>query len=382
MRRVVLALATVLLARPLAAQVSSFVTTLGRDTLDYERFERRGDTITGDWVTTYGGVLVHHYVIALGPDGTPRRVDTELRRRDGTVVATIALTMDGDSVTVVTSADSGRAPRRVAGAGVFTILGASVGMLEPILVHQRAARIDSAIVPVIVATGPFAVRRAPIVFFGGDSVRLGNPAAPTYVRVDAAGHVLAASARATTTRTETVRVAPFDLAAAIARAPDVPPGTPILGVVALSPRDTVRAMIGAAQLLIDYGRPSVRGRDVFVRGVLGDTVWRTGANAATQLSTTADLVVGGHVVPAGTYTLWTRVAPDNSSYALVLNSQVGQWGTEHHADRDVLRVPLAVGPLAAPVERFTIAVEPASGGGARLALRWGTVELSAPIAAR
>jgi len=46
-----------------------------------------------------------------------------------------------------------------------------------------------------------------------------------------------------------------------------------------------------------------------VNGVLGDTIWRTGANAATQLRTDADITIGGAPVPAGTYSLWTHASP-------------------------------------------------------------------------
>jgi hypothetical protein len=54
---------------------------------------------------------------------------------------------------------------------------------------------------------------------------------------------------------------------------------------------TVQAAVGSAHLWIDYGRPALRGRDVWANGVLGDTLWRTGANAATQFRTDVDLVL-------------------------------------------------------------------------------------------
>jgi len=143
-----------------------------------------------------------------------------------------------------------------------------------------------------------------------------------------------------------------------------------------STRDTVQATVGSAHLWIDYGRPALRGRDVWVNGVLGDTLWRTGANAATQFRTDVDLVVGGAAVPAGMYTLWTATTP--SGYRLVINRQVGQWGTVYDAKRDLVRVPLRESTVASPVERFTIDVEP-QGAGALLDLTWGTKRLSVPL---
>jgi len=66
---------------------------------------------------------------------------------------------------------------------------------------------------------------------------------------------------------------------------------------ALSPRDTVRATVGTARLTIDYSRPSRRGRTLVGDLLPYDEVWRTGANAATQLSTTAPIELGDIALP-------------------------------------------------------------------------------------
>jgi hypothetical protein len=81
-----------------------------------------------------------------------------------------------------------------------------------------------------------------------------------------------------------------------------------------------------ATLWIDYGRPATRGRSVFTHGVLGDTLWRTGANPATQRDVSAPMRIGSQVLPAGRYALWTRAATDGGGYDLVVNSQSGQLG--------------------------------------------------------
>ena len=145
----------------------------------------------------------------------------------------------------------------------------------------------------------------------------------------------------------------------------------------VSTRDTVHATIGKAHVWVDYGRPALRGRNVWVNGVLGDTIWRTGANAATQLRTDADLSIGGATVPAGIYSLWTRTTPSNG-YELIVNRQAGQWGTEYHPERDLARIPLRETTLSAPVERFTMAFDPEGA----LVLTWGTKQLSVPVSAR
>ena len=68
----------------------------------------------------------------------------------------------------------------------------------------------------------------------------------------------------------------------------------------------------------------------------------------------------------------------HGSPALSFNSQTGQPGTEHDATKDIAKIPVQMTPLSAPVERFTISIEPAEGGGV-LHLEWDTTRVSAPF---
>jgi hypothetical protein len=45
------------------------------------------------------------------------------------------------------------------------------------------------------------------------------------------------------------------------------------------------------------------------------------------------------------------------------DSESGQWGTEHHAEKDLFRIPLSVETNESPVERFTIHIAPEGAGG-------------------
>jgi hypothetical protein len=144
----------------------------------------------------------------------------------------------------------------------------------------------------------------------------------------------------------------------------------------LSPRDTVRATIGSAHIVIDYGRPHKRGREIFGTVVPWDQVWRTGANAATGFTTDADLKVGGTTIPKGSYTLWSL--PTKNGAKLIVNSQTGQWGTDYDASKDFARVDLATESLPQPMEIFTIAIDPRGNGG-MLKLAWDRTEYSLPF---
>jgi hypothetical protein len=151
------------------------------------------------------------------------------------------------------------------------------------------------------------------------------------------------------------------------------------GLGALSPRDTLRATVGGAHVLVDFGRPMRRGRTIFGNVVPWDTVWRTGANQATQLITDKNLVIGGTPVPAGTYSLFTIPSP--KGWQLIINKQHGQWGTDYDSKQDLARVPMTVRTVATPVERLEIAIRNQAGR-ARLAIGWerteAVVEVKAP----
>ncbi len=82
---------------------------------------------------------------------------------------------------------------------------------------------------------------------------------------------------------------------------------------------------------ITYGAPSLRGRKLGAELVPWDKVWRTGANDATSLTTDIALKIGGTVVPAGSYTIYTL--PNPSRWLFIINKQTKQWGTEYHQEQ-------------------------------------------------
>jgi len=140
----------------------------------------------------------------------------------------------------------------------------------------------------------------------------------------------------------------------------------------LSPRDTTRATIGSAHLLVDYGRPSKRGRQVIGKLIPYDDWWRTGANAATTFVTDKDLVFGSTTIPAGTYTLYSLLQK-SGPWLLIVNKQNKQWGTEYHQDQDLARIPMTTTSVSPFVEKFVINVVPQGSGGA-IQLVWDTIE--------
>jgi hypothetical protein len=149
------------------------------------------------------------------------------------------------------------------------------------------------------------------------------------------------------------------------------------GFAQLSVRDTARATIGAASFTIDYGRPLVRGRELLGKLLPYDYVWRTGANAATQFTTSAPITLAGIRMAPGTYTLWT--VPRRKGADLVVNTQTGQWGTEYDDAHDLGIARMTADSLATLVEKFTIAITARDARHGDLTMEWGPFRWTAPI---
>lgn len=145
----------------------------------------------------------------------------------------------------------------------------------------------------------------------------------------------------------------------------------------LSPRDSLNATISGAEISVNYGRPSKRGREVF--GGLADMkwgmVWRLGANEATGFVTTKPLAFGTVVVPAGKYTLFMKLV-EGGQWELIVNKQTGQSGTEYDAAQDLVRIPVTVTTLPAAVEKMELAVKPAGKGG-EWSMQWDKTRAAA-----
>jgi hypothetical protein len=192
--------------------------------------------------------------------------------------------------------------------------------------------------------------------------------------VDASGRIQSLDGSATTIKAVTRRVPSLDFDALVKAWGTYETAHGPAG--AMSPPDTVRATVGTANIEIAYSRPSRRGRTIFGNVVPLDSVWRTGANAATMFTTSADLIIGNTPVPAGKYTLWT--IPSKTGAKLVINSQTGQWGTEYDMSKDFARITIAQSTLPKPVEEFTFVIVPQGTGGV-IKYSWDDREFSVPF---
>lgn len=368
-----------LLPLPLLGQKpAGFVVRLGSDTIAMERYTRTATRLEGDVVNRVPRTRVTHYVADLGPDGRVIRFEFASRpvaaAPGGPPTIHAVEILDRDTAIVTLTVNDSSQTMRVPTARVAVpMLNGSYAVYEQAAMQFRRANTDS--MPFDwVAAGAGQVYESWVARAGRDSVAIGFFGAPIYARAEKNGRLLALDGRATTVKVRVDRVPAPDIQRTARDFAALDASGHAVGQ--LSPRDTVRATVEQAHLVVDYGRPMKRGRAIFGGIVPWGQVWRTGANAATQFSTDADLVMGGKTIPAGTYSLWT--VPSANGATLIINSQYGQWGTDYDGSKDFARLELKTESVAQPVEQFTIGIEP-TGDGAALLLTWDSTRYVMPF---
>jgi hypothetical protein len=394
-RFVLLALFLAGCSRPQPEERYGFVALLGRDTISVERVTRQGNRVTSDEVDRFPRVRERHTEITLSDSGRIERLVMDVRTpsdseqlRDRHIVAevgkdTVQLTKrDGKGSTTWKYATNGGIPTAHVDQ-MYSLYelrfqearrrGAAGHRAPGDTVMQRQFYIDREF-------DRFPMNHGVIRLVGADKAEiehdwLAGTGAATF---DSSGHMLTYSGARTTYLVEARRVPEVpdiqtlatQFAAAEAKS----------GARSLSVRDTVRAKIGAASFTVDYSRPLARGRTLLGGIVPYDVVWRTGANAATQFTTSAPITLAGLQLPAGGYTLWT--VPRARGVELIVNKQTGQWGTSYDRSRDLGRAPMTTDSLTAPVEQFTIAIAGKDARSGALTMAWGPFRWTAPIVVR
>ena len=143
-----------------------------------------------------------------------------------------------------------------------------------------------------------------------------------------------------------------------------------------SPHEKLSQKVGAANITIEYGRPFLKGRPEAQMMPAGQP-WRTGADAATTITTDKPLTFGSVTIAPGTYTINTE--PGATEWKLILGklSAPGQWGVPYQANLEIGRVPMTLTKNAQSVEQVTISID--AGATPVLRVQWGTVNASVPF---
>jgi hypothetical protein len=143
-----------------------------------------------------------------------------------------------------------------------------------------------------------------------------------------------------------------------------------------NPRGEAKATLAGKTVAIEYGRPSLKGRDMLAEAKVGEP-WRLGADAATTLDTQADLAFGAAKLPRGKYILRATKVSEG-----LWQLNVHRPGAENprQPGEKVADVPLVTSTLPEAVETFTIELRGQDKKG-ELELKWGTAAFKAPFSA-
>ena len=397
MKRIVAgALALLACSSRAPAEHYGFVARLGRDTVSVESVTRQGNRVTSDAVDRFPRVRRRHTEIELAPDGAIRHLVMDIHtpsepaeQRERHVEADVTR----DSVHLTKEDRTGRKSYAFATGGGTAM--AHVPQMYSLYELYFAAALRRAAASHHAAGDTvqmrqfyidrefdrFPLHRGVVRPLGGGRAEIEHDwlAGTGEATLDSAYRLQRYSGARTTYLVDVARVAePPDVKAVAAafEATEARGG----GARQLSVRDTVRARIGPATFSVDYGRPLARGRVLLGEVVPYDRVWRTGANAATQFTTSAPITLAGLAVPTGSYTLWT--IPHRQGVELVVNRQTGQWGTGYGAAHDLGRAPMKTETLATPVDEFTISIDSSTARRGTLTMSWGPFRWTAPIELR
>ena len=381
MRRIVRLMSLLLGLCPLSLQAQlkpdsgAFVVLLGTDTIGLERYVRGGGGMQIEGVSRVPQTRIMRITAEWDAAGAMTRfevVNSGVPGAGGQATVRTIGNVRGDSIRVDVSETGDVRSRVMPAAGIAPFVNPFYSTFEPALLHARATNAKQ--VTLLSQNGPLTYDLA----WAGDVATLSNHETGTLrVTMDEQGRMQSLSGAGTTFKVEVKRVPAPDIVAVATQFVQRDKAGSGLGT--LSPRDTARAMISGGIVLIDYGRPATRGRVIFGQVVPFNEVWRTGANAATQLELTRDIVINGVSVPAGKYTLWT--IPTRARWQLILNKQVGQWGTMYDSTQDLARIPVTTEIINDPVERFTVRIDATPAGGL-IRMAWDRTQVRIPFTVR
>src|SRR5258705_13599147 len=85
--------------------------------------------------------------------------------------------------------------------------------------------------------------------------------------------------------------------------------------IPLTQHATVSQRVGATATTIAYNRPVARGRKLFGDLVPWGEIWHPGANDATSITFSKNVLIEGQPLAKGSYTIWA--IPDSTKWTVI-----------------------------------------------------------------
>ena len=145
-----------------------------------------------------------------------------------------------------------------------------------------------------------------------------------------------------------------------------------------STSQTVKQEFGLGSIELSYSRPNTKGRTIFGDLVPFGAVWRTGANSATTLTFSEEVIIGGKNIPAGKYGLLSM--PGAAEWTIIITKQLDVTSpSAYKQEMDVVRVTVPAVAMPYAIESFMILFENVSSNSLELMIIWEKTAVSLPI---
>lgn len=125
-----------------------------------------------------------------------------------------------------------------------------------------------------------------------------------------------------------------------------------------------------------YSRPQKNNRIIFGNLVRYGSIWRLGANEASEIEFFRDVNITDKKVAKGRYVIYC--IPQENNWTLVLNSDLFTWGLKIDSTKDEYKFNIPIAKTRFPYELFTMEFEKA-GKGMQLNMEWDSVKAILPI---
>jgi hypothetical protein len=147
-----------------------------------------------------------------------------------------------------------------------------------------------------------------------------------------------------------------------------------------SQRGSVTQNVAFTEISVSYGRPVARGRELFGALVPWDAIWHPGADSATRVRFSRDVLIEGQPLGAGDYSLW-MIPRENAPWTVIFSRAARVFHLPYPGtSRDALRLDVTSEQVS-HMESLAIYFPMVLRDSAVMRLHWGTTAVPIRIKA-
>ena len=146
-----------------------------------------------------------------------------------------------------------------------------------------------------------------------------------------------------------------------------------------SPFQKIEQKVGLTDVVLEYSRPSLKGREAFGNLVPYGKMWRAGANKNTTISFSDAVIVDGSKIDAGSYAIF--ITPYDDKWDIYFYTDTNNWGVPRQWDEDKVAAKVTAETMEMPmtVETYTITFDNLVNHSAELSFIWENTMVNVPF---